>query len=1041
MRKFKQATAVALSVAMAITTVFTINVSADAKIKKAVKSVKVTNVKGNKLSLTEKKTFTLKIKVAVVGKVDKNVIFRTSNKKVATVSSTGKIKAIKAGKVDISIISKFDKTKKVVVKLTVNKAAEKANFYPCSNKYSEKDVVFEDDFSGNKLDRTKWNVELHEPGWVNNELQKYVDSEKNIYVKDGNLVIQALKDKNGNYTSGRVNTQNKIDYKYGRFEARLKVPEGKGFLPAFWMMPTDESLYGQWPKCGEIDIMEVLGGKTKTAYSTLHFGEPHNEKQGSITLDNGNFYSQYHTYTCEWEPGKISFYVDGKFVHEENDWYSKKEGFDELTYPAPFDQPFYMILNLAVGGNWPGNPDKTTTFDKKARMLVDYVKVYHKGDAAYKEAEENVQKPAKEEAKYKEADATGNYITNGNFSENKIDSVYDKNSSNWGFLTATTGKAKVGVKDNELVIDTEDAGDVDYSVQVIQGQMPMVKGTKYRLSFDAYAEDERTMIADISAPENGWVRYLNDTKVDLTKEKQTFEYEFDMKNNSDAYGRIEFNLGNQGSTATVHISNVRLEKVGTFEVTNTLPDGNFVINGTFDQGDEVGNKRMNNWAVVNNCDAKTSVTNEKNIREFKALVPAGVKSIDELILAQKNITIKPGKKYALSFDARADRDATIKATLAGQEFEAKLTNETKNFKFSFSSEKEAFEEADKVLKFLLGTEGTIYLDNIRVQEDALITNGDFKDGMTGFELFKDSSISDKVDSIIDNQQEGNDDSFEVTIKDTGDADWKIQLKQDNIKLEKGKWYTFSFDAKSNVDRAIKYAFQRDGSDHKTADGSEDWMSYSGDGNDTVDLTSTFKTYTKTFQMTEETDPETILSISMGAVNGKQITDEHKVTIDNIKLVETTDPSANLLADSRFENKTSWTAGFYETAEGESTLEDGVAKFDIKNIGTDNWHVQLVQSNVTLEEGSSYKLTLNACSSVDRAIELGFTDPENGYDYYGGTTVALKANEATPIEVTIDVTKKTSKTINFAVSMGKFKDAESAPGIITLSDFSLVKITK
>ncbi|MCI5587295.1 MAG: carbohydrate binding domain-containing protein, partial [Lachnospiraceae bacterium] len=157
--------------------------------------------------------------------------------------------------------------------------------------------------------------------------------------------------------------------------------------------------------------------------------------------------------------------------------------------------------------------------------------------------------------------------------------------------------------------------------------------------------------------------------------------------------------------------------------------------------------------------------------------------------------------------------------------------------------------------------------------------------------FADSSISDKVSHIIDNQQEGNDDSCEITIKDTGDADWKIQLKQDNVKLEKGKWYTFSFDAKSNIERAIKYAFQRDGSDHKNDDGSEDWRSYSGDGNDTVDLTSTFKTYKKTFQMTEDTDPETILSISMGAVNGKQITKEHKITIDNISLVEATDPSS------------------------------------------------------------------------------------------------------------------------------------------------------
>lgn len=1048
MRRFKQATAVALSAAMVMTSVFTTNVSAGAKTKKAVKSVKVTNVKGNKLTLIEKKSFTLKTKVTVTGKASKKITFKTSNKKAATVSSNGVIKAVKAGKAKISVISKFDKKKKAVVNVTVKKATVKPTpasdttdkFYACSNKYTEDDVVFKDDFNGKKLDRTKWNVETHEPGWVNNELQKYVDSEKNIYVKDGNLVIQALKDKNGNYTSGRVNTQNKVDYKYGRFEARLKMPKGQGFLPAFWMMPTNESLYGQWPKCGEIDIAEVLGNDTKTAYSTLHFGEPHKELQDKITLDKGDFYSQYHTYTCEWEPGKISFYVDGVFVHEENNWYSKKDGFDELTYPAPFDQPFYVILNLAVGGNWPGNPDKTTTFDEKARMVVNYVKIYHKGDETYKEADENAQRPAQEEGKYKEADSTGNYITNGDFSDS-TDKLDDDNK--WKFITAGTGKATAETKDKELVIKTEDAGNLDYSVQMIQSYMPIRKGTEYKLSFDAYADEARKMITDVSAPENGWIRYLPDTPVNLTKEKQHFEYIFKAEKYNDPYGRVEFNLGNQGSTATVHITNVRLEKVGTFEVSNTLPDGNYVINGTFDQGNEAGNKRMSNWTVTNNCNATVGVTNENNVRELKAVVPSGVKELKDLTVAQKNITIKPGTKYALTFDARADKAASIKAALAGKEFEAKLTDKTQNFKFSFTSDKEAFDAADKVLTFLLGTEGTIYIDNVRVQEDALITNGDFSNGETGFEVFADSSISSGVTHIIENQQEDTDNAMEVTIKDTGDADWKVQLKQDNITLKKEQWYTFSFDAKCNVDRTIKYAFQRDGSDHKNAEGGEDWTQYSGDDNNTANLTSTFKTFTKTFQMKEDTDPETILSFSLGAVNGKQITKEHKIAIDNIKLVETTDPAANLLKDSKFEKDGSWGASYYGEggAEGTYTLKDGVDTFDIKKVGTDEWHVQLKQSNIEFEDGCTYKLTLNAKSSAVRDIKVGLMDPDNGYKWYGGTQVSLKANEVTPIEFVTDPVTASSKTIEFSVSMGQIKDAESAAALITLSDLSLVKVTK
>ena len=134
--------------------------------------------------------------------------------------------------------------------------------------------VWKDEFDGNTLNRADWNVELHDPGWVNAELQAYIDSEENIYVKDGKLYLNPVHTKNEAgedvYTSGRVNTQGKHDFKYGLFEATLKVPSGMGYLPAFWMMPTDENLYGQWPKCGEIDIMEVMGQSTNTLHGTIH---------------------------------------------------------------------------------------------------------------------------------------------------------------------------------------------------------------------------------------------------------------------------------------------------------------------------------------------------------------------------------------------------------------------------------------------------------------------------------------------------------------------------------------------------------------------------------------------------------------------------------------------------------------------------------------------------------------------------------------------------------------------------------------------------
>lgn len=320
--------------------------------------------------------------------------------------------------------------------------------------YEGYNLKWEDQFDGETLNRDDWNVELHDPGWVNNELQSYVDSPENIYIEDGSLVLKPVEtvneDGSVSYTSGRVNTQNKHDFKYGLFEARVKVPKGQGFLPAFWMMPTDENLYGQWPRCGEIDIMEVLGNDTDTSYGTIHYGNPHSESQGNYTLEEGTFSDEYHVFDVEWEPGKISWYVDGKPIHTEDNWYSAIEGQGEITYPAPFDQPFYIILNLAVGGNWPGNPDETTDI-ANAAYYIDYVKVYQKDSY-----DENVTKPV-EEVILRDPDENGNYVVNGDFSV-KEDLTDEKD---WTFLTALGGEAEAGIEDNEIAVTTENEGTVD----------------------------------------------------------------------------------------------------------------------------------------------------------------------------------------------------------------------------------------------------------------------------------------------------------------------------------------------------------------------------------------------------------------------------------------------------------------------------------------------------------------------------------------------------------------------------------------------------
>ena len=240
-------------------------------------------------------------------------------------------------------------------------------------------LVWHDEFNGTELDRNKWEYEVNAQGGGNNELQYYTDRPQNSFVKDGVLTIQALKETytgaegTREYTSARLKTINRGDWKYGWFELRARLPYGKGLWPALWMMPTDQ-VYGGWAASGEIDIVELLGHEPNKIYGTLHYGGsyPNNVHTGSsYTLTNGNFATSYHIFTLIWEANAMRWLVDGHLYQTQTQWYTSGQAF-----PAPFDQRFYLILNVAVGGNWPGNPDNTTSFPQ--RLDVDYVRVFQK---------------------------------------------------------------------------------------------------------------------------------------------------------------------------------------------------------------------------------------------------------------------------------------------------------------------------------------------------------------------------------------------------------------------------------------------------------------------------------------------------------------------------------------------------------------------------------------------------------------------------------------------------------------------------------------
>ena len=888
-------------------------------------------------------------------------------------------------------------------------------------------LKWSDDFNGTALNREDWNVETHEPGWVNEEWQAYVDSTDNIKVQDGKLLIQPVKTKNEDgtysYTSGRVNTQGKHDFKYGYFECRAKVPTGKGYLPAFWMMPTDENLYGQWPKCGEIDIMEVMGQETNKAYGTIHYGEPHDQSQGTYSVSTANnFADSYHTYAVDWEPGKITWYVDGIKYHEESDWFSAKSGQGTVAYPAPFDQPFYMILNLAVGGSWVGYPDNSTTYDDQ-QFAIDYVKVYQKDSY-----DENVEKPIKNVV-LRDPDATGNYINNGDFSvaEDLTDDV------NWKFLTALDGEGKAEIKNKQIVLSTTNAGTADYSIQLVQPNVPLQKGGKYKVTFDAYADEARTMIADISGPDHNYTRYLSDTKLDLGTEKKTYTLAFQMTSDSDANGRLEFNLGNVDSTATVYITNVRIEKTGYEEIKEdttkkALADGNYVYNGSFQEG----TGRLGYWEITNHAKADISVTNLEDGRRLKVASKEGT-AAGTVLVGQSELALNPATDYVLSFSAQADEAKTMKVAVAGETYTFDLTTEKKNYSKKI---KTAANLQNKNISFDLGLGTTVYLDDVRIDEDALIKNGSFNAGFSGFEAY--CYTPSNVTYVVDSLNESN--AADFTIKDTGDQDWHIQLKQTGVNLEKGQWYRLSMKMKSSIDRKVSYALQRDGSVHKDAKGNEDWTPYC---QVTVDLTKEYQTFSTEFQMKEGDDPGTIFNIAMGAVGGKQIKEQHRICIDDIVLEKIEAPevtSTNLLQNADFSNGIDgWSTYVHKKSGADATnaVSGNAITFDIKNVGTDDWNVQLKQEGLSLQAGHTYHVSFKAKSTAARTIKgCVMHDADNTTNWDGGSDAALEAG----VEKNIEFDVKVSETVDNAylqVSMGKIAKVDTLASVITLSDFSMI----
>ena len=248
--------------------------------------------------------------------------------------------------------------------------------YVAPTSYTGYTLAWADEFDAGTLDATAWTVEGGDGcpnlcGWGNNELEYYTGRPENLFFQDGKMLIEARKESfaSKQYTSSKIVSRDKKIFKFGRIDIRAKLPKGKGIWPALWLLP-QSNVYGGWPRSGEIDLMELVGHEPGKVYGTLHFGPGPGSTQisRSYTLSGGaSFYDEFHVFSIEWKLDQIKWYVDGNLFSTVN-----KADVGSATYP--FNENFFFIINLAVGGNWPGSPDATTVFPQW--LIVDYIRVY-----------------------------------------------------------------------------------------------------------------------------------------------------------------------------------------------------------------------------------------------------------------------------------------------------------------------------------------------------------------------------------------------------------------------------------------------------------------------------------------------------------------------------------------------------------------------------------------------------------------------------------------------------------------------------------------
>ena len=675
-------------------------------------------------------------------------------------------------------------------------------------------LVWGDEFDGASVDTTKWNFENKGDGFGNNEAQYY--RPENATVEDGKLVINAKKESYGgrSYTSAKLFAQNKGDFKYGKIEASIRLPLGQGFWPAFWMMPTD-GVYGGWAASGEVDIMEAKGRLPYVVGGTLHYGGgwPNNVYSSkNYDFPAGQSINEFHTYTIEWEPGEFRWYVDGNLYQTQTNWYTNgSAGEEKYSFPAPFDQEFYPILNLAIGGTFDGGllpPDDLFP----AKMEVDYVRVYELTGRPYKTPSEPGTEVEPLPPGARESDATGNLVADVNFEQgikDNAEGVDAEFGDQWNFVhnAQFNGAATAAVDTidgrNYAKINVTATGSQPYSVQLEQ-LTTLGKGRWYKFSFDAKADRSRTLVADLGGgPSAGWSKYSGSYTAGLTTDFRHFEYVFQMTKDSDILTRIEYNCAT--STGAVWIGNVRVEETSAPDAgydasKNPLPNsGNHIYNGAFDK---YTIDRMAYWNVAQTGAAAT-VGVPESTRELTVDITDGGASPEAITVDQKGVQLTNGNSYKLTFRARAGSDRTMKVTALSKDGaaayipeslqEISLTTSMQEYEVIFKME--AATDLESQLVFLLGGgDGDVYIDDVLLVQTNTdysdvdfypLKNGDFSQGLTKWETFALEGGAASF-SVVNGEAR-------IAVTGLGTPDYSVMLNQGNMILVKGLEYELSFD--------------------------------------------------------------------------------------------------------------------------------------------------------------------------------------------------------------------------------------------------------